>query len=447
MENEDLWLAKVRSRLEGYSEPLPAGGWERLEKELCASARPAFAPVPLRSRRRALCRVVAAAAMLAGLLAGGLWLLRLEAPAAGGSSPVVASVSSSLGRGTLGQAVRKAEAELEAAAVRASGPVADAVSLDGRGPAVAGVRPVPVVPVAAPEVPVVVAGDVPTDPVPQTVLGGEAADPRSDAPAMAERQAEQEADVLLQEEEALLARMGASGRKADRNRKWAVGLSVGNSGGFGTSNTSNVVMMSDMQMPGGSIIGGVIDTYSLSEGVVSIPSGQDLVFIDGVPYLRTAGGNILSAHHKQPVTVGFSLRKDLRRGFAVETGLTYTLLASDMLIDGIEGQMSQKLHYVGIPVRASWNIVDTRLFTLYLLGGGAVEKCVHAKVGPYDDLEKPWQFSLTAAVGAQYNIGRHVGVYVEPGVSYYFDDGSSLQTIRKDKPCLFSLQAGFRLSY
>ena len=106
MENEDLWLAKVRSRLEGYSEPLPAGGWERLEKELCASARPAFAPVPLRSRRRALCRVVAAAAMLAGLLAGGLWLLRLEAPAAGGSSPVVASVSSSLGRGTLGQAVR-----------------------------------------------------------------------------------------------------------------------------------------------------------------------------------------------------------------------------------------------------------------------------------------------------------------------------------------------------
>ena len=423
MENEDLWLAKVRSRLEGYSEPLPAGGWERLEKELCASARPAFAPVPLRSRRRALWRVVAAAAMLAGLLAGGLWLLRLEAPVAGGSSPVVASVSSSLGRGTLGQAVRKAEAELEAAAVRASGPV------------------------AAPEVPAVVAGDVPTDPVPQTVLGGEAADPRSDAPAMAERQAEQEADVLLQEEEALLARMGASDRKADRNRKWAVGLSVGNSGGFGTSNTSNVVMMSDMQMPGGSIIGGVIDTYSLSEGVVSIPSGQDLVFIDGVPYLRIAGGNILSAHHKQPVTVGFSLRKDLRRGFAVETGLTYTLLASDMLIDGIEGQMSQKLHYVGIPVRASWNFVDTRLFTLYLLGGGAVEKCVHAKVGPYDDLEKPWQFSLTAAVGAQYNIGRHVGVYVEPGVSYYFDDGSSLQTIRKDKPCLFSLQAGFRLSY
>ena len=116
MENEDLWLAKVRSRLEGYSEPLPAGGWERLEKELCASARPAFAPVPLRSRRRTLWRVVAAAAMLAGLLAGGLWLLRLEAPAAGGSSPVVASVSSSLGRGTLGQAVRKAEAELDEAA-------------------------------------------------------------------------------------------------------------------------------------------------------------------------------------------------------------------------------------------------------------------------------------------------------------------------------------------
>ena len=88
-----------------------------------------------------------------------------------------------------------------------------------------------------------------------------------------------------------------------------------------------------------------------------------------------------------------------------------------------------------------------RLVYMSLGDLGYMEKCVHAKVGPYDDLEKPWQFSLTAAVGAQYNIGRHVGVYVEPGVSYYFDDGSSLQTIRKDKPCLFSLQAGFRLSY
>lgn len=51
------------------------------------------------------------------------------------------------------------------------------------------------------------------------------------------------------------------------------------------------------------------------------------------------------------------------------------------------------------------------------------------------------------ALGAQYNINRKVGVYVEPGIAYYFDDGSSVQTIRKENPCNFTLQAGLRLSY
>ena len=52
-----------------------------------------------------------------------------------------------------------------------------------------------------------------------------------------------------------------------------------------------------------------------------------------------------------------------------------------------------------------------------------------------------------AAVGAQYNIGKHLGIYLEPGIAYYFDDGSALPTIRKDNPCNFTLQAGVRLSY
>ena len=61
--------------------------------------------------------------------------------------------------------------------------------------------------------------------------------------------------------------------------------------------------------------------------------------------------------------------------------------------------------------------------------------------------QRPWQFSVLGAVGAQYNLSRRVGVYVEPGVSYYFDDGSSLATLRKEHPCGFTLQAGLRLTY
>ena len=60
--------------------------------------------------------------------------------------------------------------------------------------------------------------------------------------------------------------------------------------------------------------------------------------------------------------------------------------------------------------------------------------------------EKPFQWSVNAAAGLQFNFSSLVGLYVEPGVSYYFDDGSSLKTIYKEKPLNFNLNLGIRLS-
>ena len=59
----------------------------------------------------------------------------------------------------------------------------------------------------------------------------------------------------------------------------------------------------------------------------------------------------------------------------------------------------------------------------------------------------PLQFSVSGAVGAQFNATMLIGVYVEPGVAYFFDDGSDVQTIRKDTPFNFNLQAGIRFTY
>ena len=76
-----------------------------------------------------------------------------------------------------------------------------------------------------------------------------------------------------------------------------------------------------------------------------------------------------------------------------------------------------------------------------------IEKCVYGTVAGEKETVDPVQLSVMGALGAQYNINRKVGVYVEPGIAYYFDDGSSVQTIRKENPCNFTLQAGLRLSY
>ena len=240
-----------------------------------------------------------------------------------------------------------------------------------------------------------------------------------------------------------LPEKNSSGRDT---KGWAVGLSVGNTGGFSLANEGEANVMSDY-MPGSPIYGGNVDLSSTANGIVTIPDGQELVFKDGMPYLQRREKKIADIDHKQPLSFGVSVRKNLAKGFSVESGLTYTYLASDVRYEGSSEKISQKLHYIGIPVRANWNFVDTKNFTMYVSAGGAIEKCVYGKIGTESETVKPVQLSVMGAVGAQYNISNRVGLYVEPGVSYFFDDGSSIQTIRKENPCNFTLQAGIRLTY
>ena len=67
---DELWLKKIKDKLEDYSEPLPVAGWERLEKELSVSGAPITGPHRMIPFRR---WAVAAAAvlLLGGFLFGG----------------------------------------------------------------------------------------------------------------------------------------------------------------------------------------------------------------------------------------------------------------------------------------------------------------------------------------------------------------------------------------
>ena len=148
--------------------------------------------------------------------------------------------------------------------------------------------------------------------------------------------------------------------------------------------------------------------------------------------------------------------------WALESGLTYTKLSSE-LWSGAESdyyKSDQKLHYVGIPVKASYKIWANKRFVFYVSAGGAVEKCVSGKVNTAcvvnnevksmekEDLKvKELQWSLTSAVGAQVNLTPHLGLYVEPGLNYYIKDGSGVSTIRKEHPLNFNLQTGLRFTY
>lgn len=163
--------------------------------------------------------------------------------------------------------------------------------------------------------------------------------------------------------------------------------------------------------------------------------------------------------HRLPVRVGLNVAYRLTDRLSVESGVSYTRLSSDMK-DGTKDNYSsgsQKLDYIGVPLNVKYRAFGYRRLSVYASAGLLTEKCVSGKTTheyvisgekkkheAEDVATKPWQLSVNAALGAQFDVLRNVGVYVEPGVSYYFDDRSPLSTIYKEKPLNFNLNMGVR---
>ena len=157
-------------------------------------------------------------------------------------------------------------------------------------------------------------------------------------------------------------------------------------------------------------------------------------------------------HHYQPIRYGLSLRYRLNERWAIETGLTYSLLTSDITMTTGEQttQLKQRLNYLGIPLKAEYLLWDSRYFNVYIAAGTMVEKMVKGHqenigTGTKEGVSiRPLQFSLNGAVGAEFNFSRQFSIYAEPGIGYYFDNGSSVSTFYQDKPLSFSLNLGLR---
>lgn len=169
--------------------------------------------------------------------------------------------------------------------------------------------------------------------------------------------------------------------------------------------------------------------------------------------------------HKIPVKVGLTARYNITGRLGVETGLTYSILSSSVKIGNSEtgknwSSGSQTLHYLGIPLNISFNILNSRYVNIYVTGGGMMEKSISGSIktdeyvdGKFDRTlttnisPKGLQWSVNAAAGIQANILPQLGFFVEPGVSHHFKNGSRVRSIYTDKPTDFSLGFGLRYSF
>lgn len=432
---DELWMRKIKERLEDYSEPLPVSGWERLEKDLSASKPPVVVQRRIIPFRR--WTVAAAAVLLVAVSSVSVWLLQspMGEEVRSTAVPALAAVPDKLPE----QQTPAIQTEITEPGYRVQKQVA-ATGVHHRTLLAQQLHVASETGQNTEEQPLTARQEMQGDVQEQTVqeeTGDVAVKDSCTENRQIERRRPSSKDKL---------QLPVGNTKKEKSRGWSVGLAVGNTGGLisGNNISEGSFIQSDADF---GYSGGKVDLSTVANGILAVPEGQELVFKNGMPYLLKNKDQIVDVDHKQPLSFGFSVRKGLAKGFSVETGLTYTYLASDVKFAGSSEKLSQKLHYLGIPLRANWNFVDKKAFVMYVSAGGAMEKCIYGKIGSQSETVKPLQFSVMGAVGAQYNISNRVGIYVEPGVSYFFDDGSDIQTIRKENPCNFTLQGGIRLTY
>lgn len=156
--------------------------------------------------------------------------------------------------------------------------------------------------------------------------------------------------------------------------------------------------------------------------------------------------------HHQPISVGMQVGFHLLPKLKLSTGLVYTKVSSDF-ISGVYDTRTvstQDLHYIGIPLNLSYSVWEYKGLHTYVTAGG--EGAVNIKNHTETDGEvkeskrDKMQWSTNASVGIQYDFIPQLGVYVEPGMKYYFDNGSQIENIFKDKKLNFNIQFGLRLN-
>ncbi len=153
-------------------------------------------------------------------------------------------------------------------------------------------------------------------------------------------------------------------------------------------------------------------------------------------------------HHDMPISIGLTASYSVTPRIALASGLVYTLATSSFQHGASMPKETQTLHYVGIPLNLSYTVWGNSWLRTYIMAGAQADMNVKATLkadGHKSNIDNDRaQFSITGGAGVQLNVAQQLGVYVEPGVRYYFDNGSAVQTIFKEHPTNFSLQVGLR---
>lgn len=460
---QDKWAESLRNRMKDYSEPLSEGLWERIEHDL-----PASRVLPFWRKRRF---AVAAGVAVVAVSSVSIWFMtssRLSSIDAGQDIAEMLTVPTVV---SATDDVKPVDAEVLSEEVQRSAEKLLATR---------GVAP-NAEPMLLASVPAAMSEEVDE----KTISEAEnikVASEQEDSSNAVERKSWRKRVESDRRQMERNSRGLAESKRRTRKSSWSFGVAAANTPSSSASMSENDYLLSCTAMSGALLMASSPNIFSSNSQTVSGYESERKTEMD----------------YKMPVSVGASVKCNINDLWALESGVYYTYLASEMHNQSNpKVEEKQKLHYIGIPLKVQRTFWKNRRWAVYASTGVMLEKCVKAtrdisfysrNVSAYElgnntpvtsgvpavsgvssfvpklDGDVSWDYTAAASqgeehtsfhvnqlqcsaslsAGVQFNLAKRVGLYVEPGATYYFNDGSGVETVRKEHPLNFSLQMGIR---
>lgn len=239
-------------------------------------------------------------------------------------------------------------------------------------------------------------------------------------------------------------------RRADRR-----GLSIG-LGAAGAGSSSSMDKFEPRAVMGSNPLEGEAGTVGWADDRILTSAGT-IVF--NQPEVND------SYTHKMPVKLGLTARYAFTNLLGIESGLTYSLLQSDIKRGSESTTRSwsssdQTLHYLGVPLNLTFNFLNSRYVDVYASAGGMMEFGVKGSIKTTDHINnsmtsthqnaitpKGLLWSVNATAGVQVNVLPSLGIYVEPGMSHHFKNDRQPRSSYTDRPTNFALGFGLRYTF
>jgi opacity protein-like surface antigen len=183
-------------------------------------------------------------------------------------------------------------------------------------------------------------------------------------------------------------------------------------------------------------------------------------------------GSRVKIEHRQPLSFGLKIDKQLNNHFSAETGVVCTYLSSKLTPadsnsdNKVEGNM--KFYYIGIPLSLNYTFARLGDAEFNFSAGGMIQKDISGKIAGNQEF-KNWlnqtdpiliedhisdkvsqenpQLSIMANAGLSYPIYKMLNVYATVGGAYYFDAKNEFRTVYSDKQLQLDLNVGLKLKF